>query len=453
MDYQPNVEALTNGVISGGWSLTFTLLPGAPGVTNLAASPVTANSATLHAKVNPGGAPTTVYFQYGLTTAYGSFSASNVLSSDVLDTQEVSLPVTGLLPGFTYHFRAIAQNVAGTNLAGDSTFTLLPAAPAVTNLAAAPVTANSATLNANVNPGGGPTTVYFQYGLTTAYGSFSGTNVLSSDVLDTQEVSLPVTGLLPGVTYHFQAIAQNVAGTGLASDLTFVTPPPAVPVLQVSITNGNELVLVVQGIPGSNYVILVTTSLAPPITWTTLTNLALTSAVEYINLGPIPSQPEYFSLEAAPAFQAPPELTVSLSNGTNLVLIVQGSPGSNYVILVTTNLAPPIHWTTLTNLTLTNAVQSINLGPLPSQPEYFILEAASAYQPPPTLAFSLPSGANPVLTLSGISGSRYNIQSAASLSPPINWSTFTNLTLTNPVQTISLGPATNLMQFFRAVQP
>ncbi len=240
----------------------------------------------------------------------------------------------------------------------------------MTNLAAAPVTANSATLHANVNPGGAPTTVYFQYGLTTAYGSFSASNVLSSDVLDTQEVSLPVTGLLPGTTYHFQAIAQNDAGTNLAGDSIFVTPAVVAPGLQVSITNGNELVLIVQGVPGSNYVILVATSLSPPITWTTLTNLALTSAVEYINLGPLPSQPEYFVLEEAPAFQPPPELTVSIVNGTNLVLTVQGVPGSNYVILVATSLSPPINWTTLTNLTLTNAVESINLGPLPSQPEY-----------------------------------------------------------------------------------
>jgi len=132
---------------------------------------------------------------------------------------------------------------------------------------------------------------------------------------------------------------------------------------------------------------------------------------------------------------------------------VQGVPGSNYVILVTTNLAPPITWTTVTNLILTSAVEYINLGALPSQPEYFSLEAASAYQAPPALALSLLSGSNPVLTLSGNTGSQYSIQSAASLSPPIHWSTFTNLTLANPVQSISLGPATNGMQFFRAVQP
>ncbi len=275
-DYQPNVDALTNGWISGGWSLNFTLLPAAPGVTNLAASPVAANSATLNANVSPGGAPTTVYFQYGLTTAYGNFSATNGLTNDVIDTQEVSLPVTNLAPGTTYHFQAVAQNEAGTNLAGDMTF-----------------------------------------------------------------------------------VTQVIVTT---------------PTLRVSITNGNQLVLIVQGAPGSNYVILSTASLSPPITWTTVTNLTLTSAVEYINLGPLPRQTEFFAIEAA--LPAPPALTVSLGNSFNAVL-----------------------------------------------------------------------------TLSGISGSQYTIQSAASLTPPITWNTLTNLTLTNPVQTISLGAPTNLMQFFRAEQP
>jgi hypothetical protein len=111
-----------NGSISGGWSLNFTLLPAAPGVTNLAASPVATDSATLNANVSPGGAPTTVYFEYGLTTAYGNFSATNVLTNDVIDTQEVSLPITNLAAGATYHFQAVAQNEAGTNVAGDMTF-------------------------------------------------------------------------------------------------------------------------------------------------------------------------------------------------------------------------------------------------------------------------------------------------------------------------------------------
>ena len=43
-----------------------------PGATTLGASKVTITTATLTGQVNPHGSPTTFYFQYGTTTAYGS---------------------------------------------------------------------------------------------------------------------------------------------------------------------------------------------------------------------------------------------------------------------------------------------------------------------------------------------------------------------------------------------
>ena len=273
-DFQPNVAALTNGCITGGWSLNFTMLPVAPGVTNLAAAPVATNSATLNANVIPGGAPTTVYFEYGLTAAYGNFSATNVLTNDVIDTQEVSLPISNLVAGGTYHFQAIAQNDAGTNLAGDMTFVTAGAAPA------------------------------------------------------------------PG--------------------------------LQVSITNGNQLVLIVQGVPGLSYAILSTASFSPPINWTVVTNLTLTSAVEYINLGPLPGQPEFFVVEAAPP--PPPSLAVSPGNGSGPVLTLSGNSGTQYIIQSAPSLSPPVAWTTWTNVTLTNPVQTISLGPPAGQMQFFRAE-------------------------------------------------------------------------------
>src|SRR5690349_13099235 len=46
-----------------------------PSVTTLGAKEVTFNSATLHGSVNPNGADTSYYFQYGLTRAYGGQTA------------------------------------------------------------------------------------------------------------------------------------------------------------------------------------------------------------------------------------------------------------------------------------------------------------------------------------------------------------------------------------------
>src|ERR1039458_8090142 len=233
-------------------------------------------------------------------------------------------------------------------------FTLMPTPPAVTNLAATDVTVTSATLNANVNPGGAATTVYFQYGPTTAYGNFSGTNTLTLDVADTQQVALPVTGLLPGTTCHFQALAQNSAGTNASGDLTFVTPAEPI-LLQASLTNGPIRALLLSGIPGPNYTILSTASLSPPITWTPLTNLTLTSPVQFIHPGPLTGPMEFFALLAG-APPTPPKLQISLTTSSTLFLIRPGPPGSNFPILSTASLSPPITWTPLTNLTLINPV-------------------------------------------------------------------------------------------------
>jgi len=71
----------------------------------------------------------------------------------------------------------------------------------------------------------------------------------------------------------------------------------------------------------------------------------------------------------------------------------------------------------------------------------------------PMLAASLATNSTPVVTIFGNVGSNYVVQQTASLSPPIRWTTFTSLTMTDIIQTIDLGGDTNPMDFFRAVQP
>ena len=208
------------GVASGA-DLTFTTSPLVPTVTTLAATGVTATNATLNGTVNPGGGTTTAYFQYGLTTNYGSFSATNSLVA-TNTALSVSSLIGGLSLGTTYHFRLLASNSAGSTNGANLTFTTSPLVPTVTTLAATGVTATNATLNGTVNPGGGTTTVYFRYGWTTNYGSFSATNSLAATNL-TLSVSNLISGLSPGTTYHFRLVASNSSGSANGADLTFTT--------------------------------------------------------------------------------------------------------------------------------------------------------------------------------------------------------------------------------------
>jgi hypothetical protein len=83
------------------------------------------------------------------------------------------------------------------------------------------ITASGATLNGKVDA---PATVHFEYGTTTAYG-----NVTPDQVVGAGTVSVPVSGLTPETTYHYQLV---VNGVPVADDEAFTTTanpkPPAV---------------------------------------------------------------------------------------------------------------------------------------------------------------------------------------------------------------------------------
>ena len=77
----------------------------------------------------------------------------------------------GLACNTLYHFRVVASNSAGVTNGGDTTFTTAACTPTVTTNAATAIAATGATQNGTVNSNGASTTVTFQYGLTTTYGS------------------------------------------------------------------------------------------------------------------------------------------------------------------------------------------------------------------------------------------------------------------------------------------
>lgn len=70
----------------------------------------------------------------------------------------------------------------------------------------------------------------------------------------------------------------------------------------------------------------------------------------------------------------------------------------------------------------------------------------------PLLDVSLTNGATPVLTLYGAPGSHYSVMSATSFSSPINWTTFTNFTLTTLAQSITPAPGANRLEIYRAAR-
>ncbi len=220
--YHYRLVGINSAGTAVGGDLTFTMpLTSAPFVVSATASGITATNVTLGGTVKTGGLKTTVYFQYGLTTGYGSLTTAISLGATNMPLSVSSL-ISSLAPGTTYHYQLVASNSVGITPTGDLTFTTPPLLPVIMSSPATSISATSATLNGTINPGGGATSANFQYGQTTNYGSSTATiNIAAGNT--TVPATTLISGLAPGTTYHFQLVGGNSAGTASGGDLTFTT--------------------------------------------------------------------------------------------------------------------------------------------------------------------------------------------------------------------------------------
>ena len=185
---------------------------------------ITNSSVRLNGRVNPNGLTTSVHFEYGHTTGYGSGSPTHSYSGNT--TQRVSIDASGLAPNTRYHFRMVGTNILGTVYGSDETFTTATSTgpPVAATTPATSVASFSATLNGSVYPHGLTTTVYFQYGTTTGYGLTTPADTKTGNRY--QNVTANINGLTASTTYHYRIVTTNSFGTRYGSDRTFTTLPP-----------------------------------------------------------------------------------------------------------------------------------------------------------------------------------------------------------------------------------
>ena len=93
-----------------------------PMATTADASGVEPTSVTLNGMVSPDGEPTTAWFEYGMTSSYGSATPELNLPAGTTDVA-VSAPLSGLTCGTVYHFRVVASNASGKASAADAILT------------------------------------------------------------------------------------------------------------------------------------------------------------------------------------------------------------------------------------------------------------------------------------------------------------------------------------------
>jgi hypothetical protein len=107
-----------------------------PVVTTGAAANIEPTTVVLNGTVNPKGAQTTYFFQYGTTSLYGLTTPATAAGAGNRGVK-VAVPVGGLAPATTYHYRLVAQNSKGITRGKHRTFKT-KRQPLGVSLAAAP---------------------------------------------------------------------------------------------------------------------------------------------------------------------------------------------------------------------------------------------------------------------------------------------------------------------------
>jgi hypothetical protein len=219
--------------ITRGQDQTFTT-SGPPRICNEPITAIGQEEATVNACVNPDQLVTTYHFEYGETTSYGTEWPPGGQSIGSGSTPvAVSMVLTGLRVGATYHVRVVAENRAGRTIGPDQTFTTVASAP-VDATYASRVGSSEATLNAQINPLGHDTHYYFEYGTQSCQANPApcsdtplppGGDIGEGNEDTPQEVTL--TGLMPATTYYFRVVASNTFGITEGAEHTFTTQSKA----------------------------------------------------------------------------------------------------------------------------------------------------------------------------------------------------------------------------------
>jgi hypothetical protein len=198
-------------------------------VKTLSATGIEEDGATLRGQLDPDGKNTEYFFEYGVSTSYGQKSAK-VGAGSTPGLQTVTAPIEGLPLGKVFHYRIVTSNVDGTTVGEDLTFRTA-STPSVYGLGATNLTGTSATLHATIDPVGYPTKYRFEYGTSSGYGkSIPIPDAAIPTVNEPVAVEQTVTGLTPGVTYHYRVVATSEPwGASFSPDTTFDFSPPTCP--------------------------------------------------------------------------------------------------------------------------------------------------------------------------------------------------------------------------------
>ena len=227
--------------------------PSSPVVqTNLSTAPYI-STVVVSGTVNPNGALTTYWYEYGKTTALGTQTSAYLLSSGYA-TFYAPAYITGLSPSTNYYFRLSARNSIGTasgaiySFKTDTTPAPSGTAPTASTSPATNIARTTANLNGQINPKNSVTTFWFEYGLTSNLGTV--TSFQTSDSSNSSSAVLAsVSSLQPFTKYYFRLDAQNQFGTVNGQILNFTTNGPIAATVPTVKTNSANAITSSSAIP------------------------------------------------------------------------------------------------------------------------------------------------------------------------------------------------------------
>jgi ADP-ribose pyrophosphatase YjhB (NUDIX family)/phosphodiesterase/alkaline phosphatase D-like protein len=199
------------------------------------------STVVVNGTVNPNGAATTYWYEYGQISGLGS-KTSNYLIGSGYATLYTPAYITGLAPNTNYYFRLSAQNAFGTvngatySFKTNNTPAPVGVAPTASTNSATNITRTSAHLNGQINPKNAVTTFWFEYGVTSNLGSVTTFQTSANNNVSAAAVA-SVSGLQPFVKYYFRLDAQNQFGTVNSQIQNFTTNGPAAATIPTVNTN------------------------------------------------------------------------------------------------------------------------------------------------------------------------------------------------------------------------